>query len=244
MTMDPTRPQTLVSIHDVAPATLPAVNEIVNLLYQHARAPITLLVIPGVAWNDRDVAALQDLKASGCELAGHGWAHRCTPPRTLRHRLHSRLISRGVGEHISHDPAGGLERIADCHAWFAEHGFDPPDLYVPPAWTLGTLVRRDLQTVPFQAVELLTGVYTIQTRTFQRLPLLGYEADTPLRAAFLRAFNQWNWKRAIAQRLPLRLAIHPSDLDLLLAPRLRAVLARLGPGLSYRDLLGGTRRRP
>ena len=48
------------------------------------------------------------------------------------------------------------------------------------------------------------------------LPLAGFEADTAFRALSLRVWNGLN--RFIARRIqrPLRISIHPGDLDLLL----------------------------
>jgi len=228
------RPAALVSVHDVAPDCLPAVRHIVEKV--RCPGPVTLLVIPGADWTLPALDALRALAADGCELAGHGWQHRCDSPRGFGPRLHSALISRNAGEHLCRNAADSLALIARCHAWFAEHGFPPPRLYVPPAWTLGALKPARLRDTPFDRVELLSGVHLIERRRTLGLPLVGFEADTAWRRRFLLVFNRVNLAAARLLRRPVRIAVHPNDPALLMANDLDKTLGRIGCCLSYDTL--------
>lgn len=55
---------------------------------------------------------------------------------------------------------------------------------------------------------------------FQKLPLTGYEADTAFRECFLRRWNASQARSAARSNRPLRISIHPDDLELRLADQL------------------------
>lgn len=226
----------LVSIHDVMPETRERVADLLERLAAVPPEHVTLLVVPGKAWRDEDLDWLRDLAARGYPLAGHGWRHRCDPPKSLHHRLHSALISRDVAEHLSLDATGIAALVRDCHRWFVEHGLTPSPLYVPPAWALGAIDRRALAALPFRYFETLGGVYDARERRFHRLPLVGFEADNTWRAASLTVFNQWNLGLARAFGRPLRVSIHPGDLSLKLGGQVLPWVGRLARTEGYPDL--------
>jgi predicted deacetylase len=91
-----------------------------------------------------------------------------------------------------------------------------PSLYVPPAWAMGRISRAGLRKLPFRYYETISGVYDAQADRFIRLPLLGFEADTRIRATALKLSNVLNRRLANAHR-ELRFAIHPTDFELYLA---------------------------
>lgn len=218
-------PLRLVSVHDLLPATMPAVRETVALLDEHEVAPLTLLVCPGFDWPAEDLEWLRARQRRGDRLAGHGWRHAAGPPRGIYDRLHRAVFSRGVAEHLALDADGIAAMIADNHAWFAAHGLASPELYVPPAWAMGGITRKRLRRLPFRLYETLSGIYDARADEFHRVPLVGFEADTALRALSLRASNRFN--RALAGWIGrLRVSIHPDDLRLRLARELRGLIAK------------------
>ncbi|UWN48432.1 hypothetical protein ASALC70_00612 [Alcanivorax sp. ALC70] len=223
----------LVSIHDVMPETRDRVAELLERLADVPPAAVTLLVVPGRDWSGDDLDWLRDLSARGHPLAGHGWRHRCDPPRTLHHRLHSLFISRDVAEHLSLDGAGIAALIQDCHRWFVEHGLTPSPLYVPPAWALGRIEPEALAALPFRYFETLGGVYDARERRFIRLPLVGFEADTAWRAWSLNLFNRANLAMALMAGRSLRVSIHPQDLYYKLGGQVEAWVRRLDRTLDY-----------
>jgi predicted deacetylase len=227
--------QLLVSIHDVTPGTLSLVEELMDRLEKHGLLPVTLLVVPGMDWQESDIERLRLMQTRGAELAGHGWSHLARHIRGWKHRLHSTLISRDAAEHLALDREGVRRLMLDCHAWFAQNNLPSPTLYVPPAWALGALPLSELHTLPYHHLETLTGVYCSERNEFRRLPMAGYEADTRLRAAGVRLWNAMNLRWAGKHR-PLRLGIHPTDLQLRLTDDLKALIREGGTALSYRDL--------
>ena len=213
----------LVSVHDVMPETLGRVERILAELEQHGWPPATLLVVPGRDWAADGVARLRDYAARGYELAGHGWTHSVPRIRNLRHRLHSVLISRRAAEHYALDALGVETLMRRCRQWFDAQGLPAPTLYVPPAWALGPASPARLTQTGFRYLETLSGIHDFQTGRTARLPVLGFEADTALRATFLRLSNA-SAMRAARTRGAVRLAIHPDDLELRLADDLLAVI--------------------
>ena len=111
-----------------------------------------------------------------------------------------------------------------AHDWFVDRDLAPPRSYVPPAWALGRLDSGRLKRLPYHRIEVTRGFLDTASGTLQRLPLIGFEADTAVRAGFLRCWNRVQLERAYCTGLPLRIGIHPDDPWLRLAPDLRGVL--------------------
>jgi predicted deacetylase len=227
------RQRALFSIHDVMPQTLATVSELRERLLQQGRQPPALLVVPGREWQPAQLDLLRGWARDGSELIAHGWRHHCIP-RSLRHRLHALLISRDVAEHLA-ETADGVCRLMQRSAdWFADRGLPVPDSYTPPAWALG-MAPRHLRRTPFQRVETLGGIHFVgpDAVVFRRLPLLGFEADTALRAGFLRQWNALQRRSATRRDRPLRIGLHPGDLQLRLAADLEAIIAEDWECLRY-----------
>lgn len=180
----------IVSVHDVMPETLEQVTSILTgPLRSFDPVHVLLLVVPGRDWQPAHIEQLRVWRREGYELAGHGWSHEVVAIRSLYHRLHSTLLSRRAAEHLSQE-ASALQCLMLRNAqWFGERGFGVPTLYVPPAWALGKLSLRQLQGLPFGAIETLGGFREVVSGRFRALPLAGYEADTLWRARVLSGFN-------------------------------------------------------
>ena len=231
----------LVSIHDVMPETRTRVTAMLARLSLPAKA-VTLLVVPGKDWQPEDLDWLRGLQEAGHPLAGHGWSHRCQPPMTLYHRLHSALLSRDVAEHLSFSGDGIQRLVWDCYRWFIGNGLTPSPLYVPPAWALGALTRSQLAGLPFRYVETLSGVHDTQTSTFTRLPLVGFEADNAFRAWVLRFFNAINVHQSQHSGVPVRVGLHPYDFELRLANTIQPLVSSLFQAQSYPEALAASSR--
>ncbi|PHQ32009.1 polysaccharide deacetylase family protein [Rhodopirellula bahusiensis] len=227
----------LFSIHDVMPGTMDDVGELLGLCRGHGVDKVTLLVVPGCKWQSADLRQLLTWQAMGCELAGHGWGHRCQSIRGLKHRLHSFLLSRDVAEHLSLDERGIVRLMSDCAQWFSCNGLGCPELYVPPAWAFGRVRHAMLTELPFSMIETLSGVRSIRQSRQQLLPLLGFEADTWARESALRSFNSLNRKAANLSKKPVRVAIHPQDHRLRLSQQLNETLGHPWKPVSYRQMM-------
>lgn len=200
------------SIHDVAPHTLDPVREMLAVLREAGIDRVMLLVIPGAPWQPEELEQLRNWAGQGHVLAGHGDTHHADRIDTFFHKLHAKLLSRDVAEHLSRSEDEIADLMLRNHAWFARHGLPAPTHYVPPAWALGRISRERLRELPFRTVEVLRGVLQVETGLLHRMPLLGYEADTAFRAGFLRSFNAWNLFRARQSGRCARISLHPYDL--------------------------------
>ncbi len=230
----------IVSIHDVMPETRRQVIQMLESLSQHAphlhASDITLLIVPGRQWSRADLQWLRQLAAAGHPLAGHGWLHQATATRSWTHRLHSLLLSRNAAEHLSQSSHYLQQMIGNCFHWFYQRGLPRPQLYVPPAWAVGDLSLTQWKALPFEQVETLSGVTNLASGQRLRLPLAGYEADTRLRALLLRLFNYFNKVRARRSGKPLRIGLHPFDLDYHLAQNALSDLQQVERFYRYSDL--------
>jgi predicted deacetylase len=225
----------LISIHDVMPETLERVGRHVHALHRHGLEAATLLVVPGRAWGPDGLRQLARWQREGLELAAHGWHHRARRLGGPYHWLHSALISRRAAEHLAL-PADGIARLMQCaHDWFGEQGLTPPTTYVPPAWALGPLARDQRRALPYQRIEVTQGMLDTASERLRRLPLTGFEADTAVRAHFLRYWNEAQVALARGLDRPLRIGIHPADHELRLAGELEAYLAHDWQTLRYCD---------
>ncbi len=242
--------QALVSIHDLMPDTMGRVEAILDWLDELKVPPVTLLVVPGKAWTPEQIARLRELAEKGHQLAAHGWHHK-TDPRKLYHRLHSLIISRDVAEHLDLDSLGVLGLLIRSGEWFAENDLPAPEFYVPPAWALGFIKKKHLVEAPYRMIETTRGIIHLDGGTCsrtsapgqiirQKFPLTGFEADTFLREAFLRRWNRMQTKKALRSRKPLRISIHPDDLQLGLADQMEELLRMNWEYLAYRDIKKAT----
>ena len=225
----------LVSIHDVMPGTMARVEALLEWLRTREVPPVALLTVPGKDWSPAGIQRLRQLAGLGHELVAHGWNHQ-TRPRRLYHRCHALLISRNVAEHLDHDAEGVFALMERSGTWFARNGLPAPTAYVPPAWALGPLQKEAWPLLPYRVIETTRGI--IHTREARRaaLPLTGFEADTPLRQAFLTRWNKQQAAKAVRAGMPLRISIHPDDLQLRLAGQMDELIQRAGQFISYRDL--------
>lgn len=214
----------IVTLHDVMPGRWDEVRRTLDFLADRAVSPVTLLVVPGGSWSAGQLDELRGYARTGFPLAGHGWTHAAERWGGLYHRLHGLVLSRRAAEHLALSRVQITDLIGRCHAWFAARDLPAPDLYVPPAWAMGPVRRRDLAALPFRYYEDLHGVLDVERDRYHRLPLLGYEADAGWRVPALAFSNALNRLRARAARRPVRIAVHPGDVALPLARHLDAAL--------------------
>ena len=232
----------LVSIHDVMPETLAAVQRCLDECRARDVYDVYLLVVPGRSWSCVQIQQLHQWVEEGCLLAGHGWLHECSRIVRPYHRLHSALMSRNVAEHLELEPGGITALMMQCHDWFVFNQLPAPSLYVPPAWALGKVENLQIQRTGFEFVETLRGVVHLQRDQRKLSLLLGYEADTALRRRVLSVWNRANRRLAHWQGA-IRIGLHPDDLDLQLSRQLRADLARC-QAITLHDIFGKATVKP
>ena len=141
---------------------------------EHNIKKITLLIIPGLEWNDEQIKIFNEWENNqNIELASHGWIHESNPIKSIYHYFHSKLISDDCAEHLSLSKTLIIKLMKNSYSWFIDRGLTPPTLYVPPAWALGNINKKDLLKVPFNEIETICGVYI--SNKFIFIPLIGFE---------------------------------------------------------------------
>ncbi len=216
----------VVSIHDVMPTSLKKVERIIRLIKPEYYPSVCLLVVPGLPWSEKDLSTLKSWQVQGLELAGHGWLHQTNEINSLYHRLHSTFISRNVAEHLALNSQGLVQLLNNNFDWFKKNNFQCPQYYVPPAWAMGSISKQALAELPFRYYETSSGIFDSKTGSFKNLPLIGFEADTPIRKVFLQGWNKINEALSSKHR-PVRISIHPDDLELLLGDQVHQLLGRV-----------------
>ena len=84
---------------------------------------------------------------------------------------------------------------------------------MPPAWAMGELTKKDIESLPFNEVEVTSGVFI--NSKFNFIPLLGFETKTYLSFLILKILNKFNYILYMFYG-KIRIAIHPDDFNLLL----------------------------
>jgi predicted deacetylase len=207
----------VVSVHDVAPATQPAVERILNELSHHRVPVCSLLVVPnyhhrGCSMEDRAfVRWLQELEASGHEIVIHGYFHQ-RPRREgekLAEKFFTRLYTRNEGEFYDLEYEEALRRISQARAEFVAAGLTPRG-FIAPAWLLGSEAERAAAVAEMEYTTRLTAVRDLRSGENFRARTLAYSTRSGWRRATSLA-----WNRALATQLtdaPLaRVSIHPPD---------------------------------
>ncbi len=224
-----------VSIHDVMPHTLSGVQSLVELIPEQQKSKVLLLIVPGLEWSSGQIDILKQFCDDGFALAGHGWHHQTPYIRSFYHRIHSLLVSRQVAEHLSYTRKELYALLQRNYEWFEQQKLPMPEVYVPPAWAMGKLTREDFKMLPFRYYEMTQSLYDSATDRFKRLPLVGFEADTWLRENFLRSWNSLNRWLASSTK-PLRISLHPYDLDYRLSKQLRQLIESIENWRSVSDV--------
>jgi predicted deacetylase len=238
----------VVSIHDVAPATLAETRRWLADLDGFG-IPGVLLAVPG-PWrgtplpaSPESAALLRDAAAAGHEIALHGWSHGAQPDtgRALR-RWSGGVAARGAGEFWTLDEAAartrleqGLETLAG--AGLSVAGFVPPGYLASPG-ARAALVASGLRywTSHFFVHDLTDGSRMLAPSVSHR-PALADGAvsgapDRPLLERTGQALIGGTSRALPRPACPLRLALHPDDLHRpgLRETTLRAIERMLGAG--------------
>lgn len=206
----------LVTLHDVAPATLPSVRGLRDSLARWGVERVTLLAVPqfhgGVRLADDPATArwLRERSAAGDEVALHGYYHvQAGAPAGRWDQLRARLLTAREGECLApREPLAGLLQRGreELRALLGA----PPAGFVAPAWLeprgLGALLAQ--HGFAWHETSLRLEALAPQRRALA--PVIGYATRSALRQTAALA-----WSRALALALGgarlLRVAVHPAD---------------------------------
>lgn len=205
-----------VSIHDVAPATWPACERLIDAVQAVVTIPLTLLVVPHYHRRIDSVGGRYERRLEGCldaghELALHGYTHldEGPPPAGLIECFRRRIYTRGEGEFSSIDVGEARRRLERGMEWFAGRGW-PLKGFVAPAWLLSDGSWQALRSSGFAYTTTLARFHVLPRGETVWSPSLVYSSRG---ASLQRASRRWNAN--LARRLRgaplLRLSLHPPD---------------------------------
>ena len=209
----------IVSIHDVAPETLPRVREVVAKLEAWGVTRFCLLVVPNyhetgpLHEHSEAVHWLHERERRGDEIVLHGYSH--SRPRqktdTALDLLATEFCSKNEAEfyRLSADAAAAKFRQA---AEILERAGFAPQGFVAPSWIFSRGTVRALKERGFRYMARRSGLIDFANHTRIRSTCCVWSTWAPIRGA-LSPF----WVRLILRRLRrkpvLRVDVHPPDLD-------------------------------
>lgn len=209
----------VVTIHDVAPPTLPAVAALRELAAGWGATRVTLLAVPNfhgrapLAEHAPTIDWLRRCGDAGDEVALHGIRHIQSAPAGVLGAVRARLFSAGEAEMLGAGAAepGALALARDELAALVRA---PIRGFVAPAWLEPRGLGDVLARLGFDWHE--TGLAIERLRDRQKLvsPVIGFATRT-----WPRQLASLAWAAALVPALehaaaarPARIALHPSDL--------------------------------
>ena len=206
-----------VSLHDVAPATWPSCQKVLDAVRAVADIPLTLLIVPAhhgqCSAQPEFERAISAQLAAGNELALHGYFH-VDPhvPSDLVDWIRRRIYTAGEGEFCSLSEDEARERLTLGARWFTANGW-PMAGFVAPAWLLGAGAWRALRARDgLQYTTTLTKLIVLPEAHAIHAPCLTYS----VRSAWRRPTSiVWNMllSRVTHGSQVLRFGLHPHDAD-------------------------------
>ena len=206
-----------IAIHDVAPATWPACEVLLDLVRGIGAPPATLLVVPDYHRRgsiERDLAFIRAIDrriAGGDEIAMHGYHHLDDgpAPHSPAEWLTRRVLTASEGEFAALTEHDAAIRIDAGLAMFERLGWNAAG-FVAPAWLLGDGARSALAKTRVR-----------YTSTHAHLELLAERrriAAPAISASTRSAWRRWSsrqWLRlaraALRNERLVRVALHPAD---------------------------------
>lgn len=208
----------VVSIHDVAPATLDESKHLLGLVEQIG-ARSSLLVVPG-PWRDpvldddpEFVAWLHDAEARGHEVVAHGWEHRgVDDPATQRHvgkRLAERILTRGCAEFSALGRDEAIRRGRRSLATLEAFGFSPTG-FVAPGWSLSAAATDALCSIGVGYTTTRTAVVDFVEPKSIAIPAVCHRPGSAV-SMFAARMVVAVVEMRCRDRRSIRLALHPDD---------------------------------
>jgi predicted deacetylase len=227
----------VLTIHDVAPPTLPAVIALRALADQWGAARVTLLAVPDFHGHARLAAHaptvdwLRRRADAGDEIALHGIRHLQTAPAAGLDALRARLFTAGEAEMLG---AGAADprAVAEARDQLAALVRAPIRGFVAPAWLEPVGLGDVLARIGFAWHETGLAIERLRDRRWTASPVIGFATRSPARLAASLAWAAVLLPvidRQASTGRPARIALHPSDLA---SPRVLAAAGRATRRLS------------
>ena len=231
----------LVSIHDVAPGTLPAVQRLRDMIGRQGVARATLLAVPNYHHEIRLDASvetarwLRERAEAGDEICLHGHVHQARHRPHGLDRLRAAAATAGEGECLQLEAAELDEMLVDGRKIVEDIIGKPVCGFVAPAWLEPPGFSQTLSARGFAWHESALWIERLTRGREQkyRFPVLGFATRTTARRIASLAYS--GGLGILADMSPsavvprVRLALHPSDLG---SPSVLGMVADLLHGLS------------
>lgn len=208
----------VVSVHDVSPHTMPAVQALVASMAEVGVHRTSLLVVPDHHHRGHFLnypvfcAWLGEKAAAGHEIVAHGYYHQ-RPRRageTLRDRFTTRLYTADEGEFFDLPEAEALALLERAKEEFARAGWHPAG-FIAPAWLLGAGAESAARQAGFAYTTRLGGVSRLDRVEEWASQSLVWSVRSGWRRVLSLAWNASLFRRLQDNPL-LRIGIHPPDL--------------------------------
>lgn len=236
--------QLVVSLHDVAPATAESSRRWLELLEARSLRA-SLLVVPG-PWRGQGLRSsaaflswLRRAESNGHEVVLHGWNHtRAIPPTGLRGR-YGAVMARGCEEFWSLPYSAAMSKLGDGLAILRDEGFEPVG-FVAPGWLLSDESLRALRTLAMRYTVTHTRVIDVATAKSERVFVTSQRPGSVVGSALALGTHGLLAALTTLSR-PVRVAIHPDDLNDPVLRRTNLTLCDRATGhgyttMTYRDL--------
>lgn len=241
----------VVSIHDVAPASLDDVRWLLSRLDELGVRPRVLKVIPAPDGQELDpgsevVALLRAEQEAGGEIVAHGYTHRTAGPfrGSYWDTTRARLFAPDDAEFLSIDPAEAERRLVRGRDLLTGAGLEAAG-FCAPGWLAAGWVDEAAARAGFSHVIGLLRIADFARQRHRTVPAFGYMgADrTQERLVGIGGDTSLGLHRFLRDQFPhLRAFLHPAGARTSddCARRLERIaeLAEHEPVGTYRTLLG------
>lgn len=209
----------IVSIHDVAPETLPRVREVVEKLESWGVNRFCLLVVPnyhetGPLCDDPEaVRWLHGREACGDEIVLHGYSH--SRPRratdTALDLLATEFCSKNEAEFYRLGPDEAAAKLRLGAEILGRVGFKPRG-FVAPSWIFSRGTVRALKERGFRYMARRVGLIDFTNRVRIRSACCVWSTWAPVRGALSPFWVRLRLRR-LRRKPVLRVDVHPPDLE-------------------------------
>lgn len=206
----------VVSVHDVAPSTLPEVRWLLGALDGIGARPRALLVIPSEPVRplseDPDlIELLRSEAAAGAEIVQHGYSHHRSGlfRGPWPDRLRGRLFARHGAEFLALDPTAMRNRLERGRAELAALGL-PTAGFCAPGWLAAPGLSDELVGLGFRYLVGFATVTDVARRRRILAPSGGF-MGAPRDEGLVQI--ETGLARAIALQSPFQLFLHPQGAD-------------------------------
>jgi predicted deacetylase len=206
------RQRSVVSLHDVAPASLGASSTLLTLCERHG-VRASLLVIPG-PWRGGDPSSDSDFRRwldgaveRGHEVSLHGWSHDGTGQANWRNRF----VARGCGEFSALGRADAVGRIEQGLAVMERLGHRVRG-FTPPGWLASTGTIEAVRAVGLEYLTTQRSVKVLTAGVDIRVPAVCQRPHSTLEPIAALAVRRYAVSR-VSSGQSIRVALHPADLN-------------------------------